>query len=143
MAILLISLSIVMSGDKETETILVAFPNGKQLTGEVANTPEKLLFGLAFRDDMPVGSALLLIHESSGLHRVWTKAYRFPIDMIWVNESKHIVHIVDNVPPCPADPCPRYGPPPSDARYIIQTRAGAVKELGIELGMELKFTLVM
>lgn len=137
------SLSVVLSGDKETETILVAFPNGAQLTGEVANTPEKLLFGLAFRDDLAAGAALLLIHESSGLHRVWTKAYRFPIDMLWVDESKHIIHIVENVPPCTADPCPRYGPPPADARYIIQTKAGVVKELGIALGMELKFTLVM
>lgn len=143
MAILLMSVSVILRGEKETETILVTFPNGKQLEGEVANTPEKLLFGLAFRDDLPVGSALLLIFESSGLHRVWTKAYRFPVDMMWVDESKHIVHIVEGIAPCDHDPCPRYGPPPSDARYIIQTRAGVVKEASIAVGMELKFTLVM
>ncbi len=143
MAILLMSLSVILQGDKETETILVTFPNGKQLEGEVANTPEKLLFGLAFRNDMPAGSAMLLIFEQSGPHRVWTKAYRFPVDMVWVDESKHIVHIVEGILPCEKDPCPRYGPPPSDARYVLQTRAGVVREAQITLGMELKFTLVM
>ena len=143
MAILLMSLSVILSGEKETENILVTFPNGTQLEGEVANTPEKLLFGLAFRETFPPGSALLMIFDESGPHRVWTKEYRFPVDMIWVDESKHIVHMMEGLTPCERDPCPRHGPPPSDARYIIQTRAGFVKDAGVTLGMELKFTLVM
>ncbi|MFO0775449.1 MAG: DUF192 domain-containing protein [Nitrospiraceae bacterium] len=143
MAILLMSLSVILSGDKETETIRIAFPNEQTLEGEVANTPEKLLFGLAFRDSMPAGAAMLFIYDQSGLHRVWTKAYRFPVDIVWADESKHIVHILEGVPPCAQEPCTRYGPPPSDARYVIETNAGVVKQLGIAVGMEMKFTLVM
>ncbi|GKS59972.1 hypothetical protein YTPLAS18_34990 [Nitrospira sp.] len=143
MAILLMSLSVILSGEKETEHILVTFPNGQQLEGEVANTPEKLLFGLAFRETLPTGSALLMIFDESGLHRVWTKEYRIPVDMIWVDESKHIVHVMEGLTPCEKDPCPRYGPPSANARYILQTRAGFVKDAGVAVGMELKFTLVM
>ena len=143
MAILLMSLSVILSGEKESENILVTFPNGLQLDCEVASTPEKLLFGLAFREPLPIGSALLMIFDSSGPHRVWTKEYQSSVDMIWVDESKHIVHLLQDLPPCANDPCPKYGPPPSDARYIIQTQAGFVNQAEIRLDMELKFTLVM
>lgn len=143
MAILLMSLSVILSGEKETEHILVTFPNGRQLEGEVANTPEKLLFGLAFRESLPAGSALLMIFDESGPHRVWTKQYRMPVDMIWVDESKHIVDVMEGLSPCEADSCPRYGSPSTAARYILQTRAGFVKDASVALGMELKFTLVM
>ena len=143
MAILLMSLSVILSGEKEAETILVTFPSGGQLEGEVANTPEKLLFGLAFRDQLQAGSALLMIFDASGPHRVWTKQYRFPVDMIWVDESKHIVHVLEGIPPCEQDPCTRYGPPSAVARYVLQTQAGFVRQTGVTVGMELKFTLVM
>lgn len=143
LAILLMSFGLFFSAQKETETILVTFPSGRQLEGEVANTPEKLLFGLAFRDALPPNGAMLYIFESSGRHSLWTKAFRFPVDMIWLDESRHVIHLAADVPPCNQDPCPRYGPPPSDARYVLQTRAGFVREEGVTVGADLKFTLVM
>ena len=143
LAILLMSFSLFFSSQKETETILVTFPSGRQLEGEVANTPEKLLFGLAFRETLPPNGAMLYIFESSGRHTLWTKAFRFPVDIIWLDESRHVVYVAADVPPCSQDPCPRYGPPPSDARYVLQTRAGFVREEGVTVGTDLKFTLVM
>lgn len=143
LAILLMSFSLFFSSQKETETILITFPSGRQLEGEVANTPEKLLFGLAFRETLPPNGAMLYIFESSGRHTLWTKAFRFPVDIIWLDESRHVVHLAADVPPCHQDPCPRYGPPPSDARYVLQTKAGFVREEGVTVGTDLKFTLVM
>lgn len=142
-AILLMSVSLLLTGEKGDETILITFPHDVKLECEVASTPEKLLVGLSFHEPLQPGKAVLSIFESSGRLRQWTKAYRAPVDLIWVDESKRIVHIMEHVPPCEKDPCPRYGPPPSDARYIVQTTAGFVAQQSIVLGMELKFTLVM
>lgn len=142
-AILLMSVSLLLTGEKGDETILITFPNDLKLECEVASTPEKLLVGLSFHEPLLPGKAMLSIFESSGRLRQWTKAYRAPVDLIWVDESKRIVHIMERVPPCETDPCPRHGPPPSDARYIVQTTAGLVAQQSITLGMELKFTLVM
>jgi hypothetical protein len=143
LAVLLMVGSWYLSNPKETETIVVTFPNGKQIEAEVADTPEKLLFGLAFREALPPDGGMLYIFEASARHRARTKGFKIPVDIIWINESKQIVHLVEQAPPCPADPCPPYGPPPEDARYILQTDAGFIKRERVEPGMELRFALRM
>lgn len=121
----------------------MSFPNGKVLKTEVADTPEKLLFGLAFREYLPEDEGMLYIFGESASHQVWTKEFRIPVDIIWVDESKLIVYVEEAAPPCSNDPCPWYGPPPQNARYVIETNAGFVKKAGIEQGMQLKFILRM
>lgn len=143
LAILLMSVSIFLTNTKDADIIIVTFPNGKQLETEVADTPERLLFGLAFREGLPPDTGMLYIFESTGLHRVRTTGYTFPVDMIWIDEGRHIVQMIENVPPCPRDPCPLSGPPPEPVRYLIQAAAGFVKQEGLAPGGELKFTLRM
>lgn len=125
----------------ESHTILVTFPSGKVLEAEVADTPEKLLFGLAFREGLPSGTGMLYIFETSDHHRVRTKGFRFPVDMIWADESRHVVQVIERAPPCPQDPCPYFGPPPEKVRYLIQAPVGFAQESQVVPGVELKFTL--
>jgi uncharacterized protein len=143
LAVLLMSISMFLVDRKESDIIVVTFPSGVQLEAEVADTPEKLLFGLAFRDELPADSGMLYIFDENGLHRVRTKEYRFPIDILWVDESHHVVHMVERAEPCAKDPCPLYGPPPESARYVLQAKAGFVKEAGVVRGDELKYVLRM
>lgn len=143
LVILLVSVSLFLGGPKESEIIIVEFPNGKTMETEVASTPEKLLFGLAFREGLPPDTGMLYIFESTGLHRVRTRQFRIPVDMLWIDESHHVVHILEQVPPCAQDPCPLYGPPPEPVRYLIEADAGYARREGITTGMELKFTLRM
>lgn len=141
LAVLLISASLFLGNRKDADIIVVTLPSGKQIEAEVADTPEKLLFGLAFREGLPEGSGMLYIFESSGPHRVRTKGYRIPVDMIWVNESRHIVHLIEHAEPCAEDPCPFYGPPPEHVRYLIQATAGLIRREHLQTGAELKFAL--
>src|SRR5690606_31915215 len=97
MAFLLITGALMFNAPEDTQVISIAFPNGTVLNAEVADTPEKLLFGLAFRSALPVDGAMLYIFEESGPHRVWTKEFQFPIDVIWLDESKVVVHTEENV----------------------------------------------
>jgi uncharacterized protein len=141
MAFLLITGALMFNAPEDTQVISIAFPNGKVLNAEVANTPEKLLFGLAFRSALPVDGAMLYIFEESGPHRIWTKEFQFPIDVIWLDESKVVVHTVENVPPCLDSRCPWYGPPPRDARYVVESNAGFVANENIKIGESVKFIL--
>jgi len=143
LAILLMSISTFLMQRDDSKTIIVTFPNGTTLETEVADTPEKLLFGLAFQEALPPDGGMIYIFEATGPHRVTTKAYRFPIDMMWVDESHHIVSIAENVAPCRQESCAWHGSTPEAVRYLIQTEAGFVKRKGIAIGEELKFTLRM
>ena len=143
MAIFLMSASFFFIDRKDETIIIVSFPNGRELETEVADTPEKLLFGLAFRETLPANGGMLYIFESTGQNHIWTKEYRFPVDMMWIDESHHIVGLKENVAPCREDDCPKYSSSPEVVRYAIQTEAGFIKREGITVGLELKYTLRM
>lgn len=141
LSLLLIAGSLFLTSRNDTDTIIVTFPSGTEIDAEVADTPEKLLFGLAFREGLPPNSGMLYIFETSDRHRLRTKGFKIPVDMIWVDESRHVVHLVERADPCPQDPCPWYGPPLEKARYVLQTEAGFLKRERVIPGTELKFTL--
>jgi uncharacterized membrane protein (UPF0127 family) len=141
LALLLLTASWFLTNQKDDQTIIVTFPSGKEIETEVADTPEKLLFGLAFRDTLPPDWGMLYIFETSDRHRVRTKGFKFPVDIIWADESRHVVHVLAGAAPCAQDPCPLYGPPPENARYVIETAAGFLEREHVDPGMELKFTL--
>ncbi len=143
LSVLLLSGSWFMMNQKDSDSIIVTFPTGMQLETEVADTPEKIFFGLAFREGLPTNSGMLYIFETSDRHVMRTKGFKIPVDMIWADESRHIVHVVANAEPCEKDPCPSYGPPPENARYVIQAAAGFIAQEHVSPGMELKFTLQM
>lgn len=143
MALFLISGALLFNAPEQTEVINVNFPSGRVLKAEVADTPEKLLFGLAFRNVLPPGEGMIYIFENSGLHRVWTKEFQFPVDVIWVDESKVVVHIVKGALPCNERQCPWYGPPPQDARYIVEANAGFVDQAKVQIGAQVTFTLLV
>jgi uncharacterized membrane protein (UPF0127 family) len=65
------------------------------------------------------------------------------VDVMWVDESHHIVGLKENVAPCLERDCPRYSSSPESVRYALQTAAGFIKQEGIIIGQELKYTLRM
>ncbi|MEX5217781.1 MAG: DUF192 domain-containing protein [Nitrospiraceae bacterium] len=143
LAVLLMSVSMFLTSPKESDTIIVTFPSGTTLETEVADTPEKMLFGLAFRDTLPPSTGMLYIFETTGTHRLNTKQYKMAVDMIWLDESRHVIQLYENVPPCSTETCPMYGPSSEPIRYVIQTAAGFVRHEGLQVNAELKFALRM
>jgi uncharacterized protein len=141
LALVLLTVSFFLTNMKDTETIIVTFPSGREIETEVADTPEKLLFGLAFREGLPPNAGMLYIFDASDRHRMRTKAFKIPVDIVWLDEGRRIVHLVEGAQPCRDDPCPVYGPPAENARYVIETSAGFIKEESLASGAELKFTL--
>ena len=62
---------------------------------------------------------------------------------MWIDESHHIVALKENIAPCREDDCPKYSSSPEAVRYAIQTGAGFIKQEGVTIGLELKYTLRM
>jgi uncharacterized protein len=143
LAVLLMSVSMFLVQRDDAKSIIVTFPDGTEIEAEVADTPEKLLFGLAFQESLPSNGGMIYIFEATGPHRVTTKEYRFPVDMIWVDESRHIVSMAENIPPCRQETCPWHGSLSEAVRYLIQTEAGFIQRQRLTVGGELKYTLRM
>ncbi len=88
----------------------LTLPSGKVLQAEVMVSDEDRAMGLMFRPSLPLDRGMIFVFETADFHGIWMKNCRFPIDILWLDEEKKVVHVAESVPPCKADPCPVYNP---------------------------------
>lgn len=108
---------------------------------EVAQTSEELQQGLQYRDSLPKDQGMLFVFPENVQAMFWMKNTLFPIDIIWFDQAKRIVHIEKNVPPCLQEKCPTYGP--SDpVLYVLEVNAGFTNANDIAIGDQATFVFV-
>jgi len=89
---------------------------------EMADTDYARDRGLMFRNSLAPEEGMLFAFDKDVLCSMWMKNMRFPLDMLWIDQNKKIVHIRKNVPTCTSS-CEIITPPVS-ARYVIEVNAG-------------------
>ncbi|MFN9175542.1 MAG: DUF192 domain-containing protein, partial [Synechocystis sp.] len=104
---------------------------------EVATTPEEQAQGLMFRTQLPGDQGMLFNFEEPRVARFWMKNTLIPLDIIFLRQGR-VKHILANVPPCKADPCPVYGPL-TEVDQVLELKAGQAKTLGLTVDQSLKF----
>ena len=120
--------------------IPLTLPSGKVLQGEVMVTDADRQMGLMFRPSLPMDRGMLFVFEGLDFHPFWMKNCKFPIDIVWLDEKKKVVHVEESVPPCKADPCPQY-PPSQKAAYVVEMNAGQARKEGALIGASVSFEL--
>lgn len=116
----------------------VIFPDQFAVAVEVAADDATREQGLMFRDQLAPNRGMIFLFPQSGEYPFWMKNTLIPLDMIWIDEGKKIVHVSSNVPPCKADPCPSY-PPNANAKYVLEVAAGVAAKHGLKKGDVLRF----
>ena len=111
----------------------VTFPDGTRIWVEIAADDPTREQGLMYRDRMAPDRGMIFVFPASGDYPFWMKNTLIPLDMIWIDDQKRIVHVASNVPPCKADPCPSY-PPNATARYVLETNAGVAGQHHLKNG---------
>lgn len=120
--------------------VKVYFPDGDSVTAELAVTLEERARGLMFRKKVDFDQGMLFIFDEEDIQSFWMKNMVIPLDILWLNREKRIVHIECNVPPCQKDPCPSYaskGP----AMYVLELKAGSIEQRGLKIFDRLDFIL--
>ena len=108
---------------------------------ELAETVAERTQGLKYRKSLPEDRGMLFIFTESARYSFWMKDTLIPLDIIWLDYNKRIVHIEYNVPPCNNQPTCRSYAPDKNALYVLEINAGKAKELGMSEGMQLNFQL--
>ena len=139
LSILLMSLGCAGEATRD-KFVRVFFPDGSEVIAELAVTEAERQRGLMFREELKEDQGMLFIFEREGIYAFWMKNMRFPIDILWLDKEKMVVHIESEVPPCPRDPCPSYAPSQA-AQYVLELRSGWVKRHGLRLYERLDFIL--
>jgi uncharacterized protein len=114
--------------------------NGVELVADVAATNEQRTKGLSVKDALADNEAMLFVFDTAQEHSFWMKNMKFPIDIIWLDSDKTVVHIEHSLQPCSFDAfCPTYKPDNNNALYVLETVAGFAKQHGIVEGTKVEF----
>jgi uncharacterized protein len=136
-------LALVLAAAAVTATpavVPLTLPSGKVLQAEVMVSDEDRAMGLMFRPSLPLERGMIFIFETADFHGIWMKNCKFPIDILWLDEDRKVVHLAESVPPCKADPCPVYNPM-RRASYVIELNAGQARREKAVVGATVRFDL--
>jgi uncharacterized membrane protein (UPF0127 family) len=120
--------------------IPITLPGGAIIQAELANTPQKRTEGLMYREHLAPDRGMLFTFSQAQAWVFWMKNTKIPLDLIWLNEKKQIVHIEQNVPICTRtdDSCPQYRPN-EGALYVLELAGGRAENLKLQRGSKLQF----
>lgn len=103
---------------------------------EVADTESEREKGLSERNGMASGTGMLFAFKQNGDWRIWMVQMRFPIDVLWLNENKQIIHIKHNATPAEYPEVYKAG---QQSRYVIELPSGTAKMLNLKEGDTIRF----
>jgi len=120
-------------------TTNIKLPDGKVLKVEVATEGADIAKGLTGRESLPADSGLLLAYRGDVQTQDHLAGYRFPVDILYIDDMKTIINLKENAAPCRTPDCGYSSIWPY--RYELQLPAGAVKRLNIHAGDVLSFSV--
>ena len=82
----------------------ISLPDGSTVAVEIAANDETRAQGLMYRDQLREGTGMLFLFPATGDYPFWMKSTLIPLDMVWIDENRKVVHVASDVPPCQADP---------------------------------------
>lgn len=87
--------------------------------------------GLSGVESMAATEGKLFVFDKEGDYKMWMKDMLIPLDIIWINNERRIVHIEQNVSP---DTYPTVYGSPEPARFVLELNAFFVSTFNIEVG---------
>ncbi len=102
---------------------------------EVADTEAERVQGLSDRKSLGTNNAMLFVFPDVNEECMWMKDMRFALDIVWLNNSKQIVKMVQKISP---DTYPQTFCSPN-TKYVLELSAGSVQKYGLKTGQRLNF----
>ncbi|HCL57153.1 MAG TPA: hypothetical protein DHW82_09135 [Spirochaetia bacterium] len=103
---------------------------------EFAETEDKRIQGLMFRKSMPEKAGMLFLFDEEGEKSFWMKNTQIPLDILFIDKEKKIMHIVENTVPYSLIPIRSEG----KAFLVLEVNSGFVKTYKIKKGMKVEYT---
>ena len=117
---------------------VITTSNGQKIPVEVADTLKKRSLGLGKRASLKKGWGMLFVFENRKQHRFWMKDMQFPLDIIWLDNSK-IVHIIRNAHPVNPKFETELMTSPVPVNFVLEIAAGQAEKLQLKTGQRMQF----
>ena len=131
------SINEINSGEEYQKGIVTI--NGISIYVDLAIKENQKKNGLSIKDSIDSNEGMLFFFDEPQKTSFWMKNMKFPIDIIWLDESFSIVHIEKNIQTCESDLyCPTYTPN-TNALYVLETIAGFSQKYNLKIGDKVLF----
>jgi uncharacterized membrane protein (UPF0127 family) len=88
--------------------------------------------GLSGVKKLDSGQALLIVFPNEDKWGIWMKDMKIPIDIVWLDKNKKVIHIVKNA--LPEYSTDKTFKPEALAQYVVELPAGTVDSVTIKAG---------
>ena len=82
-----------------------------KVNADVASDANSRAVGLGGRESLAKDAGMLFVFDSEAKHSFWMKNVKFPLDIIWLDKNKKVVHFVKNAQPDTGGALDIYTPP--------------------------------
>lgn len=103
---------------------------------ELANTFESQTLGLSGRKNLREKEGMLFVFDHLDKYAFWMKDMNFPIDIIWLDENKKIIHIERDVRP---ESYPATFGPDQRSLYVLEVVSGFADKYNLKIGDNVSF----
>lgn len=121
----------------QEKTAVVEFPGGQRYRCEVADTYMTRAIGLKNHESLPPCTGMLFVYPKPSYTSFWMPPeMKFPLDLVFLDQERCIVHLAENAQPCEASnylDCETYSPEIA-VSFVIEIPAGDIKKLDLEIG---------
>ena len=135
---LIVTFSLLFIQGKSDKNKIEVNINGQTILAETASTPKQRYQGLMHRNNLKPNEGMLFYFDFEGNHSFWMKNTFIPLDIIWIDEGKNIVHIEHSAPPCDTEPCITYRSA-KPAKYVLELKGGWAVNNNIQEGDKIEF----
>lgn len=98
----------------------------------VMRTEAELQKGLSGTDSLSEDQAMVFAFPGDGKWGIWMKDMQYPIDIVWLDSGRTVVHMVKNAQPS-SYPSTTFRPE-VNSRYVIELPSGTIERTGITKG---------
>lgn len=137
LSMVLVGLGLVVFGLRGVleDKVYIRTP-GMLIKAEVADDEAERTSGLSGRDGLNANRAMLFIFEEPGIHSIWMKDMKFPIDIVWLDSEKKVIAIERNVAP---DTYPKVFGSKDKSLFVIELAEGQASKLGVRISQKLSW----
>lgn len=137
----IVILLVLLTGMAVAETKFISlFIGDQEFNVEIADTQQKQILGLMYRDSIPDSYGMLFTYHNEDTRSMWMKNCRIHLDLVFLDKNREVVDLYINVPPCKNDPCASYISR-RRAQYVLELRGNRAKELNLKIGDSIFFVL--
>ncbi len=140
----------VVEKDETSEDFLIERGELKILRGDgmevkvdvdIVDTEEERTQGLMYRESLGAFSGMLFIFDEEADNSFWMKNTKISLDLIFFNQEKVIIDIIENAQPCTEGHiCPSLRPQ-FEYMYCLEVNAGFVEENRIDVGDSIEWVV--